>query len=92
MLPKEMCLLCSLLPGDDKLTFSVFWEMSPEAEIVRHYFTRSVINSCAQLAYEHAQVNIYCCKAYLMIHKMSSSTHRQIVCYSYYITVFPFIQ
>ncbi|PSN56992.1 hypothetical protein C0J52_04242 [Blattella germanica] len=55
MLPKEMCLLCSLLPGEDKLAFSVFWEMTPEAEIIRHYFTRSVINSCTQLAYEHAQ-------------------------------------
>jgi len=50
--------MCSLLPGDDKLAFSVFWEISPEAEIVSHYFTRSVIRSCAQLAYEHAQVNI----------------------------------
>jgi DIS3-like exonuclease 2 len=59
MLPREMCMLCSLLPGVDKLTFSVFWEMSPEAEVVRHYFTRSVINSCAQLSYQHAQVNIF---------------------------------
>ncbi|GFG38066.1 hypothetical protein Cfor_10644 [Coptotermes formosanus] len=56
MLPKEMCLMCSLLPGDDKLAFSVFWEISPEAEIVSHYFTRSVIRSCAQLAYEHTQI------------------------------------
>jgi DIS3-like exonuclease 2 len=59
MLPKEMCLLCSLLPGDDKLAFSVFWEMTPQAEVVRHYFTRSIINSCAQLSYQHAQVNFY---------------------------------
>ena len=66
MLPKELCLMCSLLPGDDKLAFSVFWEISPEAEIVSHYFTRSVICSCAQLAYEHAQVN-YFCEAYQVI-------------------------
>jgi len=64
MLPKELCLMCSLLPGDDKLAFSVFWEISPEAEIVSHYFTRSVICSCAQLAYEHAQVNYYFCETY----------------------------
>lgn len=56
MLPEELCLTCSLLPGDDKLVVSVFLEMSLEAEIVSHYFTRSVINSCVQLAYEHAQV------------------------------------
>jgi DIS3-like exonuclease 2 len=59
MLPKEMCQLCSLLPGADKLAFSVFWEITPQAEIVRHYFKRSIINSCAQLAYQHAQVNLY---------------------------------
>lgn len=63
MLPKELCLMCSLLPGDDKLAFSVFWEITPEAEIVSHYFTRSVICSCAQLAYEHVQVNLYSCEA-----------------------------
>jgi exoribonuclease R len=64
MLPKELCMICSLLPGDDKLAFSVFWEISPEAEIVSHYFTRSVIRSSAQLAYEHAQVNYYFFEAY----------------------------
>lgn len=56
MLPQEMCQLCSLLPGADKLAFSVFWEITPQAEILRHYFTRSVINSCAQLSYQHAQI------------------------------------
>ncbi|KDR19486.1 DIS3-like exonuclease 2 isoform X2 [Zootermopsis nevadensis] len=56
MLPEELCLTCSLLPGDDKLVVSVFLEMSLEAEIISHYFTRSVINSCVQLAYEHAQI------------------------------------
>jgi DIS3-like exonuclease 2 len=60
MLPREMCMMCSLLPGDDKLAVSVFWEITPEAEIVNHYFTRSVIKSCVQLAYEHAQVSLYC--------------------------------
>jgi exoribonuclease R len=63
MLPKELCLMCSLLPGDDKLAFSVFWEITPKAEIVSHYFTRSVICSCAQLAYEHVQVNFCSCAA-----------------------------
>ena len=58
MLPRELCMLCSLFPGEDKLAFSVFWEITKEAEIVTHYFTRSVINSCIQLAYEHAQASI----------------------------------
>ncbi|KAL1488939.1 hypothetical protein ABEB36_014724 [Hypothenemus hampei] len=55
MLPLDLCLHCSLLPGEDKLAFSVFWEMNEEGEIFDSRFTRTVINSCAQLAYEHAQ-------------------------------------
>lgn len=58
MLPRELCMLCSLLPGQDKLTFSVFWEMTPEAEIVGTRFSRTIINSCSQFAYEHAQLMI----------------------------------
>ncbi|XP_044252405.1 DIS3-like exonuclease 2 [Tribolium madens] len=58
MLPVELCLHCSLLPGEDKLTFSVFWELTPTGDIVNFRITRSVINSCVQLAYEHAQMMI----------------------------------
>ncbi|XP_049808403.1 DIS3-like exonuclease 2 isoform X3 [Schistocerca nitens] len=58
MLPKELCMLCSLLPGEDKLTYSVIWEMTPNAEILSQHLTRSVINSCSQLAYEHVQAMI----------------------------------
>jgi hypothetical protein len=76
MLPKELCLMCSLLPGDDKLAFSVFWEISPEAEIVSHYFTRSVVCSCAQLAYEHAQVNHYFCELYLPVLQQNFLIHK----------------
>ncbi|XP_055624691.1 DIS3-like exonuclease 2 [Toxorhynchites rutilus septentrionalis] len=56
MLPKPLCFLCSLLPGEDKLTFSVFWEITPDAEILQTRFAKTVINSCTQLAYEHAQI------------------------------------
>ncbi|CAK1556232.1 unnamed protein product [Leptosia nina] len=55
MLPDELCMLCSLFPGVDKLAFSVFWEISDDAEISRPRFSKSVIHSCCQLAYEHAQ-------------------------------------
>lgn len=56
MLPVPLCLLCSLLPGVDKLAYSVFWEMKAEtAEIISTRFTRSVVNSCAKLSYDHAQ-------------------------------------
>lgn len=55
MLPEELCLHCSLLPGQDKLAFSVFWEMTPDGEILTKRFCRSIVNSCAKLSYEHAQ-------------------------------------
>uniref|UniRef100_A0AAR5PJJ9 RNB domain-containing protein n=1 Tax=Dendroctonus ponderosae TaxID=77166 RepID=A0AAR5PJJ9_DENPD len=55
MLPVELCLHCSLLPGDDKLAFSVFWEMDEQGQIYNTRFVRTILNSCAKLAYEHAQ-------------------------------------
>ncbi len=58
MLPRELCMLCSLLPGQDKLTFSVFWEMTPTAQIVSTRFSKTIINSCSQFTYEHAQMMI----------------------------------
>lgn len=58
MLPEELCMGCSLLPGEDKLTFSIFWEMDINGDILNKRFTRSIINSCVKLAYEHAQMII----------------------------------
>lgn len=55
MLPEELCMLCSLFPGVDKLAFSVFWEITENAEVLNHRFAKTVIHSCSQLAYEHAQ-------------------------------------
>ncbi|XP_054731604.1 DIS3-like exonuclease 2 [Anastrepha obliqua] len=56
MLPQKLCFKCSLLPGEDKFAFSVFWHMNIGGEILgQPRFTRTVINSCVQLAYEHAQ-------------------------------------
>lgn len=55
MLPRSLCMTCSLLPGQDKLAFSVFWELTTEGEIISTHFGRTIINSCVQLAYSHAQ-------------------------------------
>lgn len=55
MLPEQLCLLCSLLPGQDKLAFSVIWEITQNGKILNTRFVRSIINSCAKLAYDHAQ-------------------------------------
>lgn len=58
MLPEELCLHCSLLPGKDKMAFSVFWVITIDGEIVSKRFSRSVVHSCAKLSYENAQVII----------------------------------
>lgn len=55
MMPQELRKLCSLLPGQDKLTFSVIWEITPDVQIVKHRFAKTIINSCCQMTYEQAQ-------------------------------------
>lgn len=58
MLPEKLCKVCSLLPGKDRLAFSVIWEMTPETEIVKHRFAKTVIRSCCQMSYDSAQAMI----------------------------------
>ncbi|XP_033211110.1 DIS3-like exonuclease 2 isoform X2 [Belonocnema kinseyi] len=58
MLPKQLYQVSSLLPGEDKLAFSVIWEMTPTAEVISHRFAKTVINSCCQMAYGQAQAMI----------------------------------
>lgn len=56
MLPGLLCeQLCSLNPGVDRFAFSIEWELSPEGEVLSEWVGRSVICSCAKLAYSHAQ-------------------------------------
>lgn len=55
MLPRILCeKYCSLNPGEDKLTFSVFWHMNERGEIVKEWFDRTVIKSCIKLSYDIA--------------------------------------
>lgn len=56
MLPERLCNeLCSLRQGEDKLCFSVLFEMTPKATVVNQWFGKSVICSDRRLAYEEAQ-------------------------------------
>lgn len=56
MLPRILCeRMCSLNPGETKLTFSVIWKMDKYGRIIDQWFGRTVIKSCAKLAYEQAQ-------------------------------------
>lgn len=56
MLPKLLSAdLCSLKSGEDRLTFSVFWEVTRDGEIKRTSFYRSIMHSVAALTYKQAQ-------------------------------------
>ena len=59
MLPRLLCEnLCSLTENEDRLAFSVIWKFDAGGKIVDEWFGKTVINSCAKLAYDHAQAVI----------------------------------
>lgn len=59
MLPRVLCeQLCSLNPDEDRLAFSVIWEMDRTGHIQSTWFGRTIIRSCAKLSYDHAQLII----------------------------------
>ncbi|EPY51985.1 ribonuclease II family protein [Schizosaccharomyces cryophilus OY26] len=57
MLPSLLCeRLCSLNPQVERLAFSVTWKMNKEGkEVGKRWFGKSVIKTCARLAYGEAQ-------------------------------------
>lgn len=56
MLPHELSSdLCSLKPGVDRYTMSVFIWIDRDGNVVKRRFSKSVINSKARLSYEDAQ-------------------------------------
>ncbi|ADM11205.1 exoribonuclease R [Encephalitozoon intestinalis ATCC 50506] len=55
MLPPSLSTdLCSLVAGKDRAAFSVVWEMSNDAKIVRTHFSRSLIRSRRSFSYQEA--------------------------------------
>lgn len=50
--------LCSLVEGEERLTFSCVWEMDQNANIIKTDFHKSIIKSNAALTYERAQIII----------------------------------
>ena len=59
MLPEHLSNgICSLNPNEDKLTFSVVFEMSAEGKVVNSEIARTVINSNRRFTYEEAQTVI----------------------------------
>ena len=53
MLPEELCNgVCSLVPNEDRLAFSVFMTFDKNGELIHRSFAKSVIRSKARLTYE----------------------------------------
>ena len=56
MLPEILSnFICSLVPNEEKLTFSAVFELSPDADIKNQWFGRTVILSNRRFTYEEAQ-------------------------------------
>ena len=56
MLPEHLCnQLCSLRPNEEKLTFSVIFEMNEDAEVLNHRIKHTIIKSCRRYTYEEVQ-------------------------------------
>ena len=56
MLPENLSNhLCSLRPNEEKLCFSVVFELNNEAKIIKYRIVRTVINSDRRFDYEEAQ-------------------------------------
>lgn len=56
MLPEKLCNnLCSLKPNEDKLAYSVIFQMNDDAKVLDYIIRRTVINSDQRLCYEEAQ-------------------------------------
>ena len=59
MLPERLSnQLCSLRPNEEKLCFSVIFEMNDKGHVLKHRIAKTVINSDVRLAYEEAQALI----------------------------------
>lgn len=56
MLPERLCnQICSLRPDEEKLCFSVIFEMNEKADVVNSRICRTVIKSKRRFTYEEAQ-------------------------------------
>lgn len=56
MLPERLCnKICSLRPDEEKLCYSVLFEMNDEAEVLNYNIAHTVIKSDRRFTYEEAQ-------------------------------------
>lgn len=83
MLPEHLCNgICSLRPNEDKLAFSVIFEMDDQANVLKSKIARTVIRSDRRFSYEEAQSVIEtgmgdCVEAILKLDSMAKELRRK---------------
>ena len=56
MLPERLSNhICSLIPNEDKLTYSAVFELTDKAEVITEWFGKTIINSDKRFSYNEAQ-------------------------------------
>ncbi|KAI7751824.1 hypothetical protein M8C21_020395 [Ambrosia artemisiifolia] len=45
----------SLIPGVERLAFSIIWDINPDGEVLDRWIGRTIMQSCCKLSYDHAQ-------------------------------------
>jgi ribonuclease R len=56
MLPERLSNnICSLIPSEDKLTYSAVFELNDKSEVLNEWFGRTIINSDKRFSYTEAQ-------------------------------------
>lgn len=56
MLPERLSNhICSLIPNEDKLTYSAVFELNEKAEVLSEWFGKTIINSDKRFSYNEAQ-------------------------------------
>jgi ribonuclease R len=59
MLPEKLSNnICSLVPNEDRLTFSVIFEITSKGEVINHQIAKTIINSKRRFTYEEVQMII----------------------------------
>ncbi|MDE7145567.1 MAG: ribonuclease R [Duncaniella sp.] len=83
MLPEHLCNgICSLRPNEEKLAFSVVFEMDDDAHVINSKIARTVIKSNRRFSYEEAQEVIEtglgdCVEEILKLNEMAKHLRRQ---------------
>jgi exoribonuclease R len=55
MFPKIITELCSFQPNKKRLSFSVFFKMNENGDILETRFEKTIVRSLAKLTYQEAQ-------------------------------------